>query len=678
MRSKLIDFLRLVFIAILLEIVLFNILSYRNIFGKYKKLEYLSKDINFIGISSDEKAVYEIKNINEQICSIKISLKDSENETYNYFIGYSDETTKEYLSIPSKTYIQSVDRSKIIPMYLSGKVNGIRLYIDKQVNGNNLLDKIIINENIPIKFNYLRFFFVLFILCIFKYLKSSDFLNQNYSIKNFKQEIVLIGVLLFFMCITGYINLNCTSNDSDNMYNKGIVDSIINGKLYLLNDPSEKFMNLKDPYDTFSRKSLSRAEDYVWDSAYYNGHQYVYFGILPVILLFLPFYAITGIYLKTEYVVFLFSVFALILLKEILLKIIDKYFKDIPFKIVMLSLIILLSGSLIIYLNGTPIFYEAAIISGMYFVLQGIWFILKATEDEKVNNIFVFLGCLFLALSVACRPTDLIASFIILPTLLKIFINKLKELKLNSKINLNKENKKIELDKIKDVIKFIISVAIPYLIVGISLMYYNYIRFDNVFEFGARYQLTINNMNKLGSRIFTIPMGIICNLFSIPKIIPNFPFILNHNDILDFNGYYYIENMIGGLFILSPICFLNICIHKIKNKIKNNDLFLFIVILQITAITITIISIINAGSNQRYLVDYAWMFILSGILIFISIFEFLKTDESKSIIMKLFSIIVCYTLIINIFSGIVSESGFFKRNSVEEYNKLKYTICFWE
>ena len=61
----------------------------------------------------------------------------------------------------------------------------------------------------------------------------------------------------------------------------------------------------------------------------------------------------------------------------------------------------------------------------------------------------------------------------------------------------------------KEVIKELIAVMIPYITVGLALMYYNYIRFDSIFEFGAKYQLTINNMAKLGSRLYTIPKRII-------------------------------------------------------------------------------------------------------------------------------------------------------------------------
>ena len=35
-------------------------------------------------------------------------------------------------------------------------------------------------------------------------------------------------------------------------------------------------------------------ESYLFDVAYYEGHYYVYFGVLPVLLFYLPFYLLTG------------------------------------------------------------------------------------------------------------------------------------------------------------------------------------------------------------------------------------------------------------------------------------------------------------------------------------------------------------------------------------------------
>lgn len=209
-------------------------------------------------------------------------------------------------------------------------------------------------------------------------------------------------------------------------------------------------------------------------------------------------------------------------------------------------------------------------------------------------------------------------------------------------------------------------------------MLYNYARFENPFEFGTKYQLTVVNMSALGNRLFSIPTGIIANMFSIPNFIPDFPFIINHNKLMEFYGYYYIENMIGGLFILAPICFMSFFIIKANKKTQNIELKVIINSLIIIGTFIAILSVMMAGSNQRYLIDYAWMFILSGILIFLILFNSLESDESKKILKIFFGTVTIFTLLIGIISGIVSEKENMKNYSKDIYYNTKYTICFWE
>ena len=53
-------------------------------------------------------------------------------------------------------------------------------------------------------------------------------------------------------------------------------------------------------------------------------------------------------------------------------------------------LITLLSGVLVWYANGMSRVYEVVIIVGLYFVLQGIFFILKSMESDKNKHLNIF------------------------------------------------------------------------------------------------------------------------------------------------------------------------------------------------------------------------------------------------------------------------------------------------
>lgn len=656
-KNNIINILKILLISIILEITLFNITSYRTLIGDYKKKEYTLNEIEYS--EDDNKVLLEISDINIEVATVKLEISGVTDEVIDYVVAYSDETSSYATrDLPSKTYVASSEKSKYIPCFLSGDVSKIVIKIDSDSYTKYGIDKIVINDKIPLEFNILRVSIVFFIILIFYFMKTSEILNSDYSYKNKNQEKILLITMFAFICITISINI-VASRKVEDTYNKGLVDAILSGTVSLLEKPSEELLSLNDPYDVIERNSSVARESYLGDMALYDGNYYVYFGILPVLILFLPYYLITGKYLIYSMAVLIFSILIIIVLKELLVTIYKKWFKDIPFKIVLLSLIILYSGSLILYVNGRAKFYEVAIVSGLYFTLQGISFIFKATEEDNVKYKYIFLGTLFLALAVACRPTQLIASLIILPILIKIFIENVRK----------KEN----------IIKSIVSIGLPYLVIGISLMWYNYIRFDSVFEFGAKYQLTACNINKLQNRFFTIPMGVLCNLFSIPKIIPDFPFVTVQNDnIIKFYGYYFANGMIGGLFILSPICFFIFYIFKIGKKIKNKKLLIVIRILSITGILLSCLSAMMGGSTQRYLLDYSWMLILVALLIFNVIYVNFKSEEAKKIFIKILGIIACYTFIINIFVGMISEDNYFKKYSPEEYYKTKYTICFWE
>ena len=115
------------------------------------------------------------------------------------------------------------------------------------------------------------------------------------------------------------------------------------------------------------------------------------------------------------------------------------------------SLIILLFGSQILVINGRPKFYELAVISGLFFAITGIVFLFNAIEDEKIKYRYLFGSSLFLSLSVACRPTMLLTSFIAMPYFIKIAINSIKNR--------------------KDIFKTFCVIGMPYLIIGGLQMY---------------------------------------------------------------------------------------------------------------------------------------------------------------------------------------------------------------
>ena len=360
-------------------------------------------------------------------------------------------------------------------------------------------------------------------------LAISLFKNENILTKLFqgKEENFIVYIALLFICIMVLLivfNRSIYYNElvDRDYYATSFIDSLINGKVSLPEKPSQELIELKNPYDYSERKGI----DYLWDVAYYKGNYYIYFGILPAILIFVPFKLIFGVNLTSVIVLVLFNVLLVFKLVQLLNILIKKYFKSISLGLLGILSFFLLFQSKILWVSARPEFYEMVIVVGTFFAVNGIYNCIKSNlfDDEKeIDYKLLFIGCLSLALSVACRPTLLFISLIILPNLWKLFIKAIQSYTINRKL----------------LTRFILCCALPYIAVGILLMIYNYVRFENPFEFGASYQLTVtNNTNMFSFSFSRLFIGLYSFLFSIPQIIPIFPFVYSNDTLPFYQGVY--------------------------------------------------------------------------------------------------------------------------------------------
>lgn len=646
--------LKALLIAVFLEITIFNIKAYRLDFSKAQEISFFEEEIEDMQVENNGFSKVNLENIDTEIKTIYVKFKNlNPNDYIEYQISYSDETTKER-NLPKKEYFEKIEESQYTAVYLSGKVESLSISYSKDSE----LEEIQLNTPIPFNFNIFRTIIVTLIILLIYSLKTHSFWQEAYTKENVKGQRVYFLILTFFILILCFFNIFNEYIETD-LYNKDFVEALENGQTYLLEEPSEKLLSLENPYDTVERSSIKRGEDYIWDTALYNNHYYVYFGILPALILFLPFYIITGTFLKTSVVVLLFSVLSAIMLALIIEYIFKKHFSKLPFKMLVFSEISILFGSFLIWINVAPRFYEMVNVAGLYFSLQGIYLFLTIKKGGELSFKKLGLGALCLALAVACRPTTLIASIIIIPIIWNLFKQK-------------KANK-------KEVLKLILVVMIPYIVVGLLLMYYNYIRFGSIFEFGAKYQLTMNDMRNLKNRLITIPAGLIYNLFNLPSFIGEFPFMQVNSNIPEIFAYYYVEDMPGGVFILAPIAFAVFGIKKFLKTSKNTELKNLVVVILAVGIILNIIIVMQGGSTGRYLLDFAWYFVLAGILIYLENYQNTKTVEAKKILEKIFVGLMSFTLIINILTGFLTTSGVgMKRVSPQVYFNVEYSISFWK
>lgn len=374
-----------------------------------------------------------------------------------------------------------------------------------------------------------------------------------------------------------------------------LADSILDGHLYIdYDDIDPKLLAMENPYDYEER--IRQEVITHWDHAFYNGHYYMYFGVVPVFFLFIPFKLIFGKTLVTFHATQFFMIFTIIAFFLLFYLIARKFFKQ-----MLLGTYILVTMAVCLttvgYITQAPALYCTAIGSGIFFMLWslcGYFYAVYYAKKEWKQIVFACLGALCGALAFGCRPPVALANIIAIPLAITYA-------------------KKYEG---KHLIRNYILIAIPYVVIGGLLMTYNYARFETPFEFGQAYQLTSYDQTvyrSFGERldVFSIISGIFNNFFTVGKVENAFPF------------FWY-----GGYFVTYPLMWLIVIYYSkesLHKALKQEKVGLVTFFLLIEPVVVTAFDVYWApGLCERYRLD---AYFIVGILAFVLIGFRLRTTE---------------------------------------------------
>lgn len=360
--------------------------------------------------------------------------------------------------------------------------------------------------------------------------------------------------------------------------------SIMNGHIYIEYDDVDPILEQINPYDPTQRNEAGAS--YHSDNAYYKGHYYMYFGVVPVILLFLPYRFITGQDLTTYHATQIFAAFAIIGIFLLFRQLAKKYFPTMSY-VMLLSLSTAFATICVYFSVGTPALYCTATTSGVCMVVWSLYFFVRAiyltSAEKRWKRVgLAVLGSLFGALAFGCRPTAAVANLMLIPFFIEYLRTELPD----------SHSKK----KIMQLVGRICIIALPYVIVGILLMIYNYCRFDNPFEFGQAYQLTAVDQSQYGSffenfsTVRTVN-GLLYNFIGFTPIIGEFPYVYYNSAFVNF------PILLIGFAVLSG---------NVQKKAKEYKMRLFLMVLFLLPILITVLQIAWApgnGSAERYRMD---------------------------------------------------------------------------
>ncbi len=402
-----------------------------------------------------------------------------------------------------------------------------------------------------------------------------------------KLLILFVALVTAAMCVLPMDGLPIWNGEIPGHRNQYelMAENLLQGRLSFDYGDESELLVLENPYDPYARQEAGVY--YHWDHAYYNGQYYMYFGIVPVLLLFLPYRVITGTALTTFHATQVFValfVAGMFVLFYLLRK---RFFEKMPLWMY-LALSTALSVMSVWYAIAEPALYCTAITAAMGLEIWSIYFFVRGVWVERRENrqlLFAGIGATLGALAFGCRPPIALANLLVIP-MLWVFLKQRKfSWKLLGKLAL---------------------AALPYVLVAAGLMLYNYARFDDPFEFGQKYQLTVADQSQysitLDARtILRILNDTLENFFAMSRLQDTFPYVQPSSVFFNF------PILLFGLGMWTP---------AVLRTLKRTGLLPLVVGFWVVVLAITAMDILwTPYLLERYRMD---IYFLMGIACFIT------------------------------------------------------------
>ncbi len=383
----------------------------------------------------------------------------------------------------------------------------------------------------------------------------------------------------------------------------------------------------ENPYDTMSL--LAEGVPFSMDYAYYEGKYYAYFGIIPEILFYYPYLKIKGETPQNASAQWRF--YALLVCGAFLFcrELVERFRKgEFPFFLYLaMSWMLALWGNHV-FLVSRPDIYNIPVLAGVAFTVLGLgaWFG-AANRKGRIRIPFLLVGSFCMACVAGCRPQMLLFSGLCLP--LFLFPEKEGKLSLRERTLLTKKS-------IPETLSFIL----PYVVVAIPVCWYNAARFGSIFEFGATFSLTSNDMNLRGFNLDRLLRGLYCFLFQPTVTTTDFPYLTSSVLESSYMGRNIVEFTFGGLFAACPLLLAVFApLFGRWKKMSASERALYIGFFA-ASLVIAAFDVNGAGILYRYSCDFTAGFLLCALLVWVP----LLSEEKNALARRLFSLLLLQAL----------------------------------
>jgi tetratricopeptide (TPR) repeat protein len=237
------------------------------------------------------------------------------------------------------------------------------------------------------------------------------------------------------------------------------------GRLSLKKELPAGFASLADPYDPEANRPYQVLPYNMRDLSYYGGKLYVYFGVTPALLLFWPLVAVTGQYVFERQALTVFCAVGFLASVGLLCALWRRYFAEVSVGVVAACALALGLATTVPAILPHSDIHEVTISCGYMLTMLALAAIWKALHESRRRSGWLAAASLAYGLAVGARPNLLFGAVILLVPVVQAW----------------RERRPIG--------GALAAAVGPITMVGLGLMLYNFLRFDNALESGLRYQL---------------------------------------------------------------------------------------------------------------------------------------------------------------------------------------------
>lgn len=393
-------------------------------------------------------------------------------------------------------------------------------------------------------------------------------------------------------------------------------DSLFHGHAWLNLPVPDQLSSAANPYSVLTRTDLlsQGVTPIFWDHAYFDGRLYNYFGLLPVLVFYLPYQAITslwvpgGLALASPIVVAV--LLALLALAGILLvtRLIGRSFPGASVGITLLSSLGFLCGSTLFFLAFRMNFYAIPMLTSLVLTCFALWFWLGTVRNGRISKTRLAAGFILMAANLGGRPTFILASMLALV----IFWPQIASGRFFSYLNPGTWRTRRSWRDLWASLPTDLAALIPAAVTCLPFLAYNLVRFGSLLDFGNDYQLTLTDLTTYREPLSLIVPITYYYLFQPLGFTTRFPGLELTNTPL--SEWQMTEPHAGGFFWLVPFAILGLVALFLRRILRPKRLWGCALTLLSIAAILCVFDAYKAGLSWRYMGDFGWAIALVAVM----------------------------------------------------------------